>query len=114
MSTPPKTPIPISGAPGVLTVLQSAGGYVSLAISVAGITIPLVKALISKIEGIGTGSVTITFTDLVAADQAELDAILASSNTDIAAINAELARMGLPQLATSASGPAADPAPGTS
>ncbi len=117
MSSTPKQPI--AGTPAgklstALTALQQAGGYIGLAAQLAGIGIPLVKGLITKIEGIGTGNVTITFTEMVAADEAELQAVIDLADGDVQAVNAELARMGLPQLPVTAAGPAADPAPGTS
>lgn len=89
---------------GLLQTIADANGYVALAIQVGGVLIPLGKALIQKMESIGTGSVTITFTDLVAADDAELDAIVQSSTADLEAINAELAKLGLPQLPAPPSG----------
>jgi hypothetical protein len=88
----------------LLQTLSDANGYVALAISAAGVLIPLGKALVSKIESIGKGSVTITFTDLVAADDAELATIVQSSGADLAAINAELAKLGLPPIATPPAG----------
>jgi hypothetical protein len=89
---------------GMLQTLAGANGYIALAISAAGVLIPLGKALISKIESIGKGNVTITFTDLVAADDAELAAIVQTSGADLVAINAELAKLGLPAIAAPASG----------
>ena len=83
---------------GLLQTLAGTNGYIALGIQVAGVLIPLGKALIQTIEGIGQGSATITFTDLVAADDAELAAIVQNSETDLAAVNAELAKLGLPQL----------------
>jgi len=82
----------------LLQAVAGANGYVALAISAAGVLIPLGKALVQKIESIGKGSVTITFTDLVAADDAELAAITQSSTADLDDINAELKRLGLPEL----------------
>lgn len=113
MSTTPNKPAG-STALGLLTALQNANGYVALAVQIAGVLVPIGRSLIKKIEDIGAGSVTITFTDLVTADSAELDAINKLATDDLAAINAELARMGLPSLPSAAAGPAADPAPGTS
>ncbi len=82
----------------LLQTLAGANGYVALAISAAGVLIPLGKALISKIEDIGKGSVTITFTDLVAADDAELAQVVQQSQADLAAVNGELAALGLPPI----------------
>lgn len=91
MATTP-TP-PGTTASTVLTVLQGAGGYITLGLQLAGVFVPIVKGLIAKIEGIGTGNVTIAFTDLVAADTAELDAITNLSTDDLTSINAELSRL---------------------
>jgi hypothetical protein len=82
----------------ILTILEGSNGYVQLAVTVAGVLIPLGKALIQKIEGIGTGSITITFSDLITADNTELDAIAKLSTDELTAINAELTRLGLPTL----------------
>jgi hypothetical protein len=105
MSSNP-TPTPAgSKALQFLQALQASNGYVALGISALGIIIPGVKAVISDIKAIGQGSVTITFTDLVAADDAELQKVIDASNADRDAINAELARLGVPLI------PAAAPAP---
>jgi hypothetical protein len=101
MSSTPKPPAgsPIaSGAATLLNILAASNGYVTLGIQVAGVLVPLGKALIGKIKSIGAGAVTITFTDLVAADTAELDAISKLSTDELAVINTELAAMGLPTL----------------
>lgn len=82
----------------LLNILAASNGYVTLAIQAAGVLIPLGKALVQKIEDIGKGTITITFTDLVAADMAELDAIQQLSIDEITTINAELAQLGLPAL----------------
>jgi hypothetical protein len=99
MSTTPNQP-PAGDSPlsKLLAVLFASNEYVTLGVTVAGVAIPLIKGLIAKIEGIGTGNVTIAFSDLVAADLAELDAIQALSTDDLTAVNAELARMGFPTL----------------
>lgn len=81
---------------------------IALGIQVAGVLIPLAKGLVAKIEGIGTKTTTITFTDLVAADAAELDAIQQLSTDDLTAVNAELVRLGRPPIA-----PLDPPAPPT-
>jgi hypothetical protein len=94
-----------SGLGTLLTILSASNEYVTLGVTVAGVAIPLIKALISKIEGIGTGNVTITFSDLVAGDLAELDAIQQLSTDDLTAVNAELTRMGFPTLPAPPAGP---------
>lgn len=97
MSNTPNSPVGKT-ASTMLNILAASNGYVTLAIQAAGVLVPLGKALVQKIEDIGKGSVTITFTDLVTADLAELDAIQKLSSDEIAAINAELAQLGLPAL----------------
>lgn len=101
MSSTPKQPIAgttKTTAGNLLSILAGANGYVTLAIEAAGVIVPLAKGFIQKIEGIGAGSVTITFTELIAADTAELDAITKLSTDELTAVNAELARLGLPPL----------------
>ena len=97
MSSTPNKPSGGTGA-AFLNALGQANGYVALAIQVGGVLVPLGKALVSKIKDLGSGSVTITFTDLVTADMTELDAIAKLSTDELAAVNAELTRMGLPAL----------------
>ncbi len=87
-----------STAATILTILQESNGYISLGLQLAGVFVPLAKGLIQKIEGIGAGNVTITFTDLVAHDQDEIAAIVATAGADLDAINAELVRLGHPGL----------------
>jgi hypothetical protein len=95
-STPNK---PVGGTAGaILTALQESSSYVTLAIQVAGVLVPLGKSLIGKIKSIGQGAVTIEFDALVTEDLAELDAINQLSIDELAAINAELTRIGLPAL----------------
>jgi len=89
---------PLSTAGTLLTVLQNSGGYITLGLELAGVFVPLIKGLISKIEGIGTGNVTIAFTELLAADMKALDEIAQLSTEDLTAINAELTRVGAPTL----------------
>lgn len=94
----------------VLTNLQDASGAIALAIQVGGVLVPVVKGLITKIEGIGTKTVTITFADLVTADLAELTAIQQLADADLAAINVELAKLGLPAIVIPPVTPPAPPA----
>jgi hypothetical protein len=89
-------------AQNILSALADSNGYVTLALTAAGVVIPLAKAAIQKIEGLGSANVTITFTDLVAADQAELTAIVQEADADLAAVNAELTRLGLPAISAPA------------
>jgi hypothetical protein len=89
---------PLSTAGTLLTVLQNSGGYITLGLELAGVFVPIIKGLISKIEGIGTGNVTIAFTELLAGDMKALDEIAQLSMEDLTAINAELTRVGAPTL----------------
>jgi hypothetical protein len=97
----PPTPPKASTAQSILGTLSEAGGYIGLAIQLGGVLVPIGKALISKIKGIGAGSETITYQLLIEQDQAELQDVDKMSTDDLTAINAELARMGLPALPTS-------------
>jgi len=94
-----------SSALGFLQALQSSNQWVALGVAALGVIVPGVKALITSIKQDASGTITITFSDLVAADQAELQKVIDASNTDLAAINAELVRLGaapLPMLAPAA------------
>ena len=99
MSSTPQKPAG-STAATILTILQESNGYISLGLQLAGVFVPLAKGLIQKIEGIGAGNVTITFTDLVAHDQAEITGIVTTAGADLDAVNAELVRLGHPPLPT--------------
>lgn len=84
----------------ILSSLADANGYVNLAVQVAGVVIPLGKWLIHEVKSIASGNVTITYQAVLAADEAELVEIQGIADADIAAINAELNRMGKPPLST--------------
>jgi len=111
MGTTPTPPAADSALATLLKILEASNTYVSLGVTIAGVAVPLIKGLIAKIEGIGTGNVSISFSDLVAQDSAELDAIVNLADDDLAAVNAELTRLGLPTLPTTS--PAAPSAPAT-
>jgi len=106
MSTTPNVPTATTVAGSILSVLTASNGYVTLGIQLAGVFVPLVKGLIQKIEGIGAGNTTVTFSALVTADDAEIASIVQSADTDLAAINAELVRLGAPPLPVVAPAPA--------
>lgn len=97
MSSTPQGP-KASTAQGILGALSEAGGYIGVAIQLGGVLVPIGKALISKIKNISTGTETITYQLLVQQDQAELQDVDKLSGDDLAAINAELKRLGLPLL----------------
>lgn len=105
MSSTPNQPAG-SKALQFLQALQASNGYVALGISALGVIIPGVKAVISEIKTIGQGSVTITLTDLVAADEAELQKVIDNSEADRTAINVELAKLGLPLIQDATPAPA--------
>lgn len=100
-------PLPKPSAGAVLTALADANGYVSLALQLGEVLVPIGKALVSKIKSIGQGNETITFQLLISEDEAELASVDQMSTDDLAAINAELTRLGKPALPF----PAAPPVP---
>ncbi len=112
MSTKPVTPSPATGAlSAILNGLGQTNMIVSLGLQVAGIVVPLVKGLVSQIKLISTGASTVTYQVVVTADEANLQAVQALSDSDLAAINAELARLGKTPLPVPTS--AAPPASGS-
>lgn len=92
----------------VLSSLSAAGGYVGIVANIAGVAIPLGKALVADIQKIGQGTEE-TFQLLVQTDTAALDHDQDVAVADLAAINAELVRQGAPPLPVPAIVP--DPAP---
>lgn len=109
MSTNPVTPK--ATASNVLNALAEANGYVNLTLQLGTALIPVGKALVSKIKDAATGVETITYQLLITQDDATLAAIDASSEADLAAINAELVRQGAAPLPVpSAGGPPPAPA----
>ena len=97
MSTTNPTPAPTT-ASTVLTALQTAGGWVTLGVEVAGVVIPLVKGLIAKIQQITLPQGDVSYQVLITADQNELAAVVTLAESDLAAINAKLAADGKPPL----------------
>ncbi len=89
----------MSTAKAVLTTLENTNGYVALAIEVAGELVPLGKALVTGIKEIAQGGQTVAYQVLLQMDAAELDAIDKLAIDDLTAINAELAKLGLPPVA---------------
>jgi hypothetical protein len=96
MST--NNPLPKPSASSLLTALADVNGYVSLAVQLGELVVPIGKALVSKIASIGQGNATITFQLLVTQDEAELATVDQMSTDDLNAINAELVRLGKPAL----------------
>jgi len=110
MSTKPVAPSPATGAlSAILAGLGQTNMIVSLGLQVAGIVVPLAKGLVSQIKLISQGQTTVTYQVVVTTDENSLQQIDAISDADLAAINAELARLGKPPLPvpTSAAPPAA-------
>ncbi len=97
MSTAPQPPA--GQTPNaVLTILQSVNGYIALGLQVGSIVVPLVKGLIVGIRKIGEGTDTEAYEIVVRTDLAELDEVTKLSTDDLAAINAELERLGAPKI----------------
>lgn len=82
----------------LLDSLANVGGYVGVAVQLGEILVPIGKALIQKIEGLGGTTETVTYQILVQQDQAELTDVDTLSTADLTAINAELVRLGAPPL----------------
>ena len=109
MATNPVTPAPAKSLSSVLSALASTNTYVSLGIEVAGVIIPLVKGLIQEIKQIATGEQTVAYQVLLQTDEGDLQQVITVSDADLAAINAELVRLGKSPLPVPAA--AAEPAP---
>lgn len=90
----------------LLESLANVGGYVGLAVQLGGTLVPLGVALVNKIKGIGTGQATETYQLLVAGDQTELSNVISASQADLAAVNAELVRLGAQPLPNQPAAPA--------
>lgn len=82
----------------VLTALQDANGYVTLSVMIAGQLVPIGKWLVNEFKVIGAGGATISYPVLVQQDTAELALIESMATDDLAAVNAELAKMNLAPL----------------
>lgn len=96
------TPSPTSG---LLNVLTSLNGEVQLGVTIGNVVVPLIAGVIKSIKGSGAGQ-TIEYTVVIQSEQAVLDSIIASGAADLAAINAELVRMGLTPLPVPTAPPA--------
>ena len=83
---------------GVLAALGESNQIITLALELGGTLVPLAKGLVREIKQIATGTETVTYTVLIQTDGAELDAAHKLAEDDLAAINAELARMKLPPI----------------
>lgn len=88
MSTPNK----------ILSTLADANEYVSIGLEVAGVVVPLVKGAITEIKKLGAGTDSETYQVLLQVDAAELDSVDKLAEDDLTAINAELAKRGVPTV----------------
>jgi len=91
-----------------LSGLAEANSIATLALEVAGVSIPLIKGAITAIKQSISGG-TVTYEVVLQTDQASLDNTVNVSIADLVAINAELTRLGKPTLDVPAA-PAAPPA----
>jgi len=107
MSTNPVTPKPTAST--ILSALAQANGYVSVALQLGQVLLPIGIAAVKKIKDAATGVETITYQLLVTEDEAALQAVDASSTSDLAQINAELVRQGASPLPVPAPPPANPP-----
>jgi hypothetical protein len=82
----------------VLGALGEANQYVTLAINIGGVLIPIVAGLVKEIKQITAGTETVSYQILLQTDAAELEAVDKLSQDDLAAINAELAKLGKPPI----------------
>lgn len=110
----PNTPV----APKISTVLSTlaeTNAYVQLGLEVAGIVVPIGRALIQEIKQITTKQNTVAYQVLVQMDETDLQAVVTLDIAEIVAINAELTRLGKTTLPVPAapqvgSGGASEPA----
>lgn len=103
----------MSTTKNILGALSDAGTIIGIGIPIAGDIIPLATGLVKEIRSIATGSTTVDYQILIQTDGAELDAIHKLAEDDLAAINAELAKLGqppIPALPAPATPPATPPA----
>ena len=118
MSTPSTPAVPAAPATStagkILNAIASIGGDISIGVQLGEVVIPLVKGAITAIKTAITGGATISYTVELTAEQTALDEVVTIAENDLALINAELTRMGLPTIAIpapSATAPGANPAP---
>jgi hypothetical protein len=108
-----RTPVPTGK--DILNTLKDANGYIALGATLAGQIVPIGKWVVNEFKALTAKGETVTFVVLVQHDTAELEAIGAMATDDLAAVNAELVKLGKPPLVIpTAPAPAigADPAPG--
>jgi hypothetical protein len=82
----------------ILSALSATPSAVTIGLEVAGQLVPLVKGAVTEIKKISSGAKTETYQVVITADAAELDAITKLAADDLTALNAELARLGVPPI----------------
>lgn len=98
----------------ILSALTDTNAGITLALEIGGQLVPLAKGLVSEIKKIGIGTDTEEYQLLITADASELDAIAKLSLDDLAAINAELTKLGVAPVVPIASGSSSDASPAPS
>jgi hypothetical protein len=81
-----------------ISILASANGWITLGLTVGNLVVPLITGLITRIQQIGQGGEVVGYEIVIKADLAELDAVDKLAGDDLAAINAEFTRLGLPTV----------------
>jgi len=82
----------------VLDAVQSVGSIVSLVLPAVGEGIVLVTGIIKEVKSLTNSEGTVEYTVVLAEGKAQLGASIQVSQDDLAAINAELVKMGKPPL----------------
>jgi len=85
-------------AAGAIAVLSEANGIATLALQIGTLVVPIIKGVVTKIEQVSSGASSVDYQVLITSDGAELDGIAKVALADLAAINAELARLKQTQL----------------
>lgn len=96
MSTNPVSPSSggTSALSSLLGALAKSNAVISLGIEVAGVLTPIVKGLISEIKLISAGQQNVSYQVVLQTDESDLQQVITLSDDDLAAINAELVRLG--------------------
>lgn len=95
----------MSATRNALSILADTNEYITLGLQVGNLVVPLVKGVIRGIRSIGTGQETVSYEVVVQMDVAELEDVKKLSTDDLAAINEEFTRLGLPTVPVPASPP---------
>lgn len=97
---------------GALGALASANSYLEAGLVIAGVTVPLIKGVISDIKQMAAGGGTVTYQVVVQQDEASLANTITISVADLEAINAELTRLKAATLTIPTEPPAPTPPSG--